>query len=146
MYTKSPATSLGMRIRRTAALLVLLLPACSSQSGIETPGESENEVIVDTRDPVAKAQYDADAAFARAYTPRCATTSGRPRVLVTGFGRFQSIGNNVTGRVVSHLVPDAAYPDTAPAEDGQVDPPGPQTSVALGKVNLPSQATSTSAP
>jgi pyrrolidone-carboxylate peptidase len=101
--------------------------------------EEENAVKVDTRSPAARAQYDANVAFANSYRPRCtgAATPGRKRVLVTGYGRFQSITNNATGRMVASLVPGMAYPETVPAPSGQVDPPAPQLSVALGKMQLP---------
>ncbi|MBL9112173.1 MAG: hypothetical protein JNM74_23000, partial [Myxococcales bacterium] len=48
--------------------------------------EEENAVKVDTRSPAARAQYDANVAFANSYRPRCtgAATPGRKRVLVTG--------------------------------------------------------------
>jgi hypothetical protein len=39
--------------------------------------------------------------------------------------------------MVSQLVPAAAYPQTNKPPPGQVDPPGPQTSVAMGTVTLP---------
>jgi len=123
--------------RFVAALVLTALAACSaSNTDHPSEGTSEDAVIVDTKAPLAKAQYDADAAFARAYTPRCAPTTGRPRVILTGFGRFQGLLDNVTGRVVSHLVPAAVYPATDPAPAGQIDPPEPQTSVALGTVTL----------
>src|SRR4051812_44127352 len=94
-------------------VLALAVSACGAAGGANDPaGESEDAVVVDTHGPLAKAQYDADAAFARAYTPRCAKSSEHPRVLLTGFGRFQSIRDNATGRIVSHVVPAARYPET----------------------------------
>jgi hypothetical protein len=99
---------------------------------------SGNEVKVDTRSPAARRQYDANVAFATAYAARCArTNSGHPRVLLTGFGRFMDITNNATGRIVSAVVPDAIYPETAPPAAGEVDPPEPQLSVATRTLVLP---------
>src|SRR3954471_11666175 len=100
-------------LRRLALLGLLALTACSADA--TDPAESgENDVKVDTRDPLARAQYDADVAFANGYAAKCKKPEGstRPRVLVTGFGRFMGITNNATGRIVSTLVPDAKYPET----------------------------------
>ena len=123
------------------AAAALFASACTSETG---PGNDallageENEVRVDTRTPAARRQYDANVAFATGYVPRCAPpTSGRPRVLVTGFGRFMSIENNATGRIVSTLVPEAHYPETTPPAPGMVDLPGPQLSVATSTITLP---------
>lgn len=93
--------------------------------------DHDNEVKVDTRSPEARRQYDANVAFASSYQPRCAAlaTSNRPRVLVTGFGRFMTIANNATGRVVHALVPSAPYPETEAPTPGEVDRPEPQLSV-----------------
>ena len=124
-------------VRLLPPVALVLLASCSATPQGDHAGQSQDAVVVNTDTPRAKAQYDADAAFARAYTPRCAATTGRPRVIVTGFGRFQWILDNVTGRIVSHLVPGAAYPETTPAKDGEIDPPGPQTSVAVGTITLP---------
>jgi hypothetical protein len=118
----------------------LLATACTSEtSGDEEAAGDESEVKVDTRTPAARRQYDANVAFEMGYAPRCTrNTSGRPRVLLTGFGRFMSIGNNATGRLVSTVVPDAHYPQTfPPASSDVVDPPGPQLSVATSTITLP---------
>src|SRR5262245_48720862 len=90
------------------------LPACSTEPVDAEAEGSENEVKVDTRSPQARKQYDANVAFSSSYTPRCKRSADatRPRVLVTGFGRFMSIENNATGRIVSTLVPSAPYPET----------------------------------
>lgn len=102
-----------------------------------TAGE-EDEVKVDTRTPAARRQYDANVAFATSYVPRCAhASSGRPRVLITGFGRFMNINDNATGRIVSAVVPGARYPETIAPETGLVDPPGAQLSVGTSTVVLP---------
>jgi pyrrolidone-carboxylate peptidase len=101
-------------------------------------GDEDNEVRVDTRTPAARRQYDANVAFATSYRPTCAkTNSGRPRVLVTGFGRFMSINDNATGRIISKLVPGAVYPDTKSPAAGEVDPPGPQLNVVSTTLDLP---------
>ncbi len=120
-----------------------LLGACTSEPGPVDPddgpvGGEENEVKVDTRTPAARRQYDANVAFANAYVPRCVRgSSSRPRVMLTGFGRFMSIADNATGRIVSTVVPAARYPLTSPSAPGEVDPPGPQLSVATATIQLP---------
>ncbi|CAN5325350.1 hypothetical protein BH09MYX1_BH09MYX1_41310 [soil metagenome] len=94
-------------------------------------------MVVDTSTPKARAQYDANVAFLESYQARCKPLSGgRPRVLVTGFGRFLGHDDNATGRIVSGLA-SVPYPKTsAPATD-QVDLPGPQTSVGVRTIHLP---------
>lgn len=124
-------------IRRTPILCIAALAAgCFSPA--QTATESD-DVTVDTSTPEARAQYDANVAFARSYAPRCAPSreGGPPRVLVTGFGRFKSITNNATGRAVAALVPGLEYPEGAPPPKGAVDPPGEQLAVATATVALP---------
>lgn len=94
-------------------------------------------MIVDTSSPAARAQYDANVGFALGYRARSVARPGRRRVLVTGFGRFLDNAINATGKIVSALVPAARYPATERAPRGEVDPPGPQTSVAQGTLTLP---------
>ncbi len=120
----------------------LTLSACASEGsgGDESVAGDENEVKVDTRTPAARRQYDANVAFANGYRARCAApriATGHPRVLLTGFGRFMSIGDNATGRIISTVIPDARYPETTPPPSGQIDPPAPQLSVALSTITLP---------
>lgn len=112
-----------------------LLVGCFNPA--QTASESD-EVTVDTSTPEARAQYDANVAFARSYEPRCAPPreGGPPRVLVSGFGRFKSITNNATGRAVAALVPGLAYPEGPPPAPGVVDPPEAQLSVATATVTL----------
>ena len=91
----------------------LSLSACASESsgGDESVAGDENEVKVDTRTPAARRQYDANVAFATSYKAHCAAprpATGHPRVLLTGFGRFMSIGDNATGRIISTVIPDGA--------------------------------------
>lgn len=124
---------------RAALIAVLSLGAfaCSS-SGDAGVGEEGDEIKVDTKSPLARAQYDANVAFLDGYVARCTkTTSGRPRVLVSGFGRFLDIDNNATGRIISQLVPGAVYPDTHAPPAGQVDPPAPQLEVVSTTITLP---------
>lgn len=133
-----------MRTRRFGLALLLttsvVLVACSAETTAEpddAPSE-ENAVKVDTRSAAARAQYDANVAFVNAYRAKCATpTTGKKRVLVTGFGRFQSITNNATGRMVASLLPNLVYPETLPPPAGQIDVPEKQLAVASGKVSLP---------
>ncbi|MBS2019748.1 MAG: hypothetical protein JST00_43195 [Deltaproteobacteria bacterium] len=119
----------------------LALAGCASEtddSAGNAATDDDNEVKVDTRSPEARRQYDANVAFANAYAARCAgAPSGRPRVLVTGFGRFMSIADNATGRIVSTMVPAARYPATVPPPPGEVDKPDAQLSVALSTIELP---------
>lgn len=130
-------------MRSLAAFLLLFsaaaLPSCAvdAEPGEATTDDS-NEVKVDTRSPQARRQYDANVAFAASYAARCRRgATDRPRVLVTGFGRFMSIGNNATGRIVSTLVPSARYPETSPPPAGQVDDPAPQLSVGTTTIDVP---------
>lgn len=103
----------------------------------ETTTDDSNEVKVDTRSPEARRQYDANVAFASSYVARCMRgPAERPRVLVTGFGRFMSIANNATGRIVSQLV-SVPYPETSSPPAGQVDEPAPQLSVATTTIDFP---------
>jgi hypothetical protein len=120
----------------------VLLGACTSETdardGEAAVGDDEDEVKVDTRTPAARRQYDANVAFAMSYAPRCARTdTGNPRVLLTGFGRFMSIDDNATGRIVSKVVPSALYPQTTAPAAGVVDPPAPQLSVGTTTLVLP---------
>ena len=124
------------------AAAVLFASGCASEApardGDEAIGGDESEVKVDTRTPAARRQYDANVSFAMGYAPRCTrNASGRPRVLVTGFGRFMNIDNNATGRIVSTLVPAAHYPETEAPAAGLVDLPAPQLSVATSTLTLP---------
>src|SRR5687767_12395000 len=115
---------------------LVVLAGCASDDD-PSGTDDDNEVKVDTRTPEARRQYDANVAFANAYVPRCTrSTSGRPRVLVTGFGRFMSVGNNATGRIVSTLVPSARYPETEQPPPGQVDAPEPQLSVGSTTMDI----------
>ena len=106
-------------------------------------GDASGAVVIDTSSPEARAQYDANVAYALGYAPRCTPdpTSHRPRVLVTGFGRFLSTQDNATGEIVTRLVPGAVYPFTVSvATTGTadvIDDPSVQTAVTLGKVTLP---------
>ena len=132
--------SASAALRVCFALALAAAPAvagCADDGPVEEEGSGEDFVKVDTSSPEARAQYDADVAFANAYTARCAPKGSAKRVLVTGFGRFMSVGNNATGRIVSTLVPEAVYPETSPPPAGQVDPPGPQLSVGTRVVDLP---------
>ena len=123
-----------------APLVLLPLGACSAPPDRDEGAASgADAVVVDTHDPLARAQYDANVAFARGYTPTCAkpVDGSRPRVIVTGFGRFQGIEDNATGHIVSRVVPGLAYPETQPAAAGQIDPPAAQTATKLATITLP---------
>lgn len=128
-----------LRLVSVVATLVLG-SACAAQEGDEANPEGaesgDNEVKVDTSTPRARAQYDANVNFAAGYQARCTPKTGRKRVLVTGFGRFMSIDDNATGRLVSALVPAAKYPETHAPADGMVDDPAPQLSVGTQTMEL----------
>lgn len=120
----------------TALLLAVGVTSTLGASGCALDGDdaasSEDDVKLDTRTRAARRQYDANVAFASSYRPRCTPPSdpARPRVLVTGYGRFMGIQDNASGRAVEALVPGARYPWTMPVPEGTVDPPGSQLSVA----------------
>lgn len=117
----------------------LTLSACTvGVASTDDPDANEDAVTVDTSSVIARAQYDANVAFARGYAARCKpAANGHKRAIVTGFGRFLYVSENATGRIVSALVPAATYPLTAPPAADQVDLPGPQTSVAVATLHLP---------
>lgn len=121
-------------------MLAIALTACGAadESALDDDVPVEDAVQLDTRSARARAQYDANARFAAGYAARCAIRSAsRPRVIVTGFGRFLDNPTNATGQMVSALVPAAVYPVTARPAEGAVDLPEPQTRVAVGTVDLP---------
>lgn len=120
-------------------LVLATLGGCAADpSSEEDPLADESKVAVDTRSPLARKQYDANASFAVGYQSRCVRPPDpdRPRVLVTGFGRFMDITNNATGRIVSELV-SMPYPETRPPAPGEVDPPDPQLAVKTTTIDLP---------
>ncbi len=119
---------------RFVLALALLAVGCADRE----VGHSEHDVTVDTEDDLAWRQHQANLAFAESYVPRCVPASTRPRVLVTGFGRFRSVADNATGRMVERLLPELSYPVTATPADGEVDAPAAQLAVAQGTMTLPS--------
>lgn len=128
------------RLALLAASVAAAFVAVGCASEASDAASSEDEITVDTSTPQARRQYDANVAFATSYAPRCLRTTARsvrPRVLVTGFGRFMSITNNATGRIVSTLVPEARYPETTAPAWGEVDEPEPQLSVAGTTLDVP---------
>lgn len=131
--------SFSTTLVRTFALgAAVAVAACSAATDDESFVDSEDAVVVDTSSPKARAQYDANVAFLQSYKARCKPKAGgRPRVLVTGFGRFLGNQDNATGRIVSRLAKSAVYPMTEAPAPGKVDPPGPQTSVAVETIHLP---------
>jgi pyrrolidone-carboxylate peptidase len=91
--------------------------------------------MLDTSTPLARAQWEACVAFARAYRARRTERIGRRRVLLTGFTRFGAHLQNASGRMVSLLAPAAPYVDAPLRAGGHLDPPEASTSV--GDVTLP---------
>jgi pyrrolidone-carboxylate peptidase len=132
-YPTSTDMKLGLR---HIPFLAVMLTGCALDGTVD-PDASEDAVVVDTKSPLARAQYDANVDFANKYQASCRSAGTRPRVLVVGFGRFLENDNNATGRIVEKLVPAAIYPATAKPAAGKVDLPAPQTRVALGKLSLP---------
>lgn len=95
---------------------------------------------LNTTSQLARAQLRANRAFAEAYVPQASPVTSsprRPRVVVSGFGRFSDKVTNATGLMVGRLLPGLDYPFTEPPVDGEVDVPGPQLAVAQGTVELP---------
>ncbi len=136
---QSPTLWLRSRDRRLGLALGLSLTACASEPASQGDDvtRTSDAVTVDTSAPVARRQYDANVTFATSYTARCGpTANGRPRVLLTGFGRFMNIHDNPTGRIVSEVVPTARYPETRASAPGVVDPPGNQVSVGTATLSL----------
>jgi hypothetical protein len=116
--------------------------ACGGESE-SAPDSQESDVVVDTRSELAWKQYLANVDFAQGYKARCTPPERgedelrRPRVLVTGFGRFLENRENATGRIVSKLVPDLEYPLTDPPAEGEIDDPEAQLSVTVSTIDLP---------
>jgi pyrrolidone-carboxylate peptidase len=148
---RSSSLSKTARIALAAASVAMLmvLPSCGDPelTDSETTGGAsdtvEDAIRIVTSTPEQRAQYDANVSFALNYRARCGVglstnTSGtrRPRVIVTGFGRFLSNPSNATGRMVAGLVPGMRYPMTTRPPEGQVDDPAPQTAVASATVML----------
>lgn len=135
-------TRSAIMFRATALALLAGLGACDAA---RKPGTETNDVVVDTESEAAWAQYLANHTFASSYAPRCRPyepsaidgLSRRPRVLVTGFGRFLDIRENATGRIIERFLPGLAYPETEPPAPGEIDDPAAQTSVDSGVVSLP---------
>ncbi len=138
------ATALSASCRATTLAgvgLLVCLPGCAEES--DAPGEQESDVVVDTKSELAWRQYVANVRFAERYAARCIPPEAaegelpRPRVLVTGFGRFLENRENATGRIVSRLVPGLEYPLTDPPAEGEIDDPEAQLSVATSVIELP---------
>ena len=124
---------------RALGVLGLALVAAMAVSACGSNGASasdDHDVTLATATRAARAQYDANVAFAQGYVGQCRATGTRPRVLVSGFGRFLSIADNATGRILSELT-GVPYPETTAPAAGQLDPPARQVSVALTTLSLP---------
>lgn len=94
---------------------------------------------LDTSTDGARRQHDANVEFARSYVSRLGplvAKRARPRVLVTGFGRFTRIAENATGQIVSRLT-GVPYPVTPAPAPGAIDPPGPQLAVGVSTLDVP---------
>ncbi len=113
--------------------VLALVAACDDAIDTES-----SDVVVETQTEAEWAQYVADVTFADGYVSQCKRDpqSTRPRVIVTGFGRFLSNTENATGRMVSRFVPGLEYPLTSPPPAGQVDDPAAQLRVSQGVVTL----------
>ncbi len=127
-------------LRPFAAVVAAVIAVGCAHEASDEASSGEGEITVDTSTREARRQYDANVRFAASYTARCLRSpsrSSRPRVLVTGFGRFMTITNNATGRIVSTLFPEARYPETQAPAWGEVDEPEPQLSVAASTLDIP---------
>lgn len=121
---------LARHLLRSLVLLPLLLGGCAGENA-----SSESDVRVDTKSALARKQYDANVAFANTYRSRCNAAAPGKHVIVMGYGRFQDVTDNTAGRLVE-IVSGAKYPLTKRPAPGQIDPPGPQTSVATRTVQV----------
>lgn len=100
-------------------------------------GRDEYDVVVDTRDEQAWAQYLENLTFAQGYEARCRRKdTSRPGVVVTGFGRFGRHRDNATGQMVAGWLDELDYPWTEPPAPGEVDRVAPQVAVAQGVTYL----------
>lgn len=80
------------------ALLVLLAGCADDLASIDQP------TTISTDTAAEQKQYDAAVDFVKAYTAKCTTPDhARPRVLVSGFGRFMDVTNNASGLIVAKL-------------------------------------------
>lgn len=123
-------------MRPLLTLLACSMIGCAAERLADEDDEmtiDRDAVVIDTSDPAARAQYDANVKFATSYVARCKKTIGRPRVLVTGFGRFLENETNATGQLVSSLV-EAKYPRTS--RPVGVDDPAPQTAVTQKTITV----------
>jgi pyrrolidone-carboxylate peptidase len=118
--------------------VTLALLAAAAGCSAPDPQSEVLDVKVATEDDFSWAQYQANLAFAQSYTPTCVAGEGElPRILVTGFGRFQAHTVNATGQLVSGLLSTLEYPLTEPPAHGSVDPPELSTRVAMERITLP---------
>lgn len=129
------------RVQRCVWLIGLLgaLSACGTSVGTDAL-----DVKVDTESELAWQQYVANLEFAKSYEARCdlaLAAEADHRVLVTGFGRFQSNSYNATGGMVSELIAELDYPETTAPPSNEIDLPAPQTAVAQGMLELPGAGT-----
>ncbi len=149
MFSARASKAPGVKWSYLAAITVAAMSATCGDPALSesdtTGGGSdtvEDAIRILTSTPEARAQYDANVNFALNYRARCgtglsaATTPRRPRVIVTGFGRFLSNPTNATGMMVAGLVPGMRYPMTTRPPAGTVDDPAPQTAVASATVML----------
>jgi pyrrolidone-carboxylate peptidase len=93
------------------------------------------DVILDTESELAWAQYQANLAFARSYRPRSRAVGGRPRVLLTGFGRFGAHPRNASGMIACRWV-GRPFLESDPPTAGAVASPGSQLAVIQETVSL----------
>jgi pyrrolidone-carboxylate peptidase len=128
------------RPRCRVSIVIGLVAVFGAGCGDSQSSRDSGDVVVITDTEEAWAQYEANVSFALSYEARCLpeADSARPRVLVTGYGRFGSNPSNATGLTVSELLPELTYPMTEQPPPGEVDDPAAQTAVALGTIDLPS--------
>jgi pyrrolidone-carboxylate peptidase len=98
----------------------------------------DQRLRIDTRSARAWAHYTLSLQVAQRYRSACSLGAARPRprVLVTGFGRFDGHPVNASGQLVCRLIDGLAHPATAALPVGAGDPPAPHIVAASGQLTL----------
>lgn len=91
--------------------------------GTTASDEADDDALrLKTQSALQKKQYDANLAFAQNYASRCTVSDPLlPRVLVTGYGPFLQVRENISGQTVATLV-GANYPSPTVTPNAVVRP------------------------
>lgn len=108
-----------MRCVPSLLLATLALPACSAPA--PDAERVEGATTLDTEGK-ARAQYDANLAFVRAYTPQCHRPDRGKAILLTAFGGFVDAPDNPTARVAGQIVPALSAPELKRTPEGVTVP------------------------